>query len=62
MTQADLNRAVAHATGETVRTIAHLGFGIADQEVVEHDPEPYDAEDKFLDWDAVDAERCLLVT
>lgn len=26
MTQADLNRAVARATGETVRTIAEMGF------------------------------------
>ena len=43
MTQNDLNRAVAHATGETVRTIARLGFGIADPLLVRHDPEPYDA-------------------
>ena len=40
MTQAEVNRAVARATGETVRTIAQLGFGIADQDVVDHDPEP----------------------
>ena len=55
MTQAEVNRAVAQATGETVRTIAQLGFGIADQDVVDHDPEPYDfdPEGKVLDGDAM---------
>ena len=43
MTQAEVNRAVARATGETVRTIARLGFGIADPLFVQHDPEPCDA-------------------
>ena len=30
MTQTELNRAVAEATGETVGTIADMGFSIAD--------------------------------
>ena len=58
MTQAELNREVALATGETVSEIRRRGFGIADPEAVVFDPEPGDAEiDKYLDWDAVDAER-----
>jgi hypothetical protein len=63
MTQADVNRAVARATGETIRTIAHLGFSLADQEVVDRDPEPYscDPESKILDWDVLDAQRAVLV-
>ena len=60
MTQNELNRAVSQATGETVTTIAQLGFGIADPVIVDHDPEPSDILDKFLDWDAVDAERVAL--
>jgi hypothetical protein len=61
VTQAEITRAVARVTGETVRTIAQLGFSLADPDVVEWDPEPYDVEDKILDWDAVDAQRAVLV-
>ena len=61
MIQAEVNRAVARATGETVRTIAQLGFGIADQDVVDHDPEPCDMEDKSLDRDALGNQRVALV-
>ena len=57
MTQAELNCAVAVATGETVQTIAELGFGIADPTVVRHDPEPCDPSVRVIDWDAVDARR-----
>jgi hypothetical protein len=49
MTQAEITRAVARVTGESTRTIAELGFGIADPAVVDFDPEPYDVEDKILD-------------
>ena len=37
MTQSDLNRAVARATGETVRTIAELGFSLVDPVAVDDD-------------------------
>ena len=57
MTQADLNRAVAQATGETITTIRELGFGLADPEVVHHDPEPHHLGVEVLDWDALDAQR-----
>ena len=62
MTQSELDRAVARATGENLRVISCLGFTLADPVFVEHDPEPCDIEDKTVDWDAVDAERCLAVT
>lgn len=39
MTQSQLNRAVAIATGEDSRTIDRLGFSLADPERVQHDPE-----------------------
>jgi hypothetical protein len=40
MTQAQLDRAVALATGESLNIVRLFGFGIADPEAVFHDPEP----------------------
>ena len=57
MTQAELNRAVAQATGETVTTIRELGFGLADPDEVSHDPQPCDLDVEAIDWDAYDAHR-----
>jgi hypothetical protein len=57
MTQNQLNRAVARATGENIGTIHHLGFSIADPEQVRFDPEPLNPgdvraiEDRIIDWD-----------
>ena len=53
MTQNDLNRAVAYATGETVRTIADLGFVPLTHGPVEREPQT-------VDWDEADAERPVL--
>ena len=36
MPQAELNRAVASATGETVTTIRDFGFWISDPDVIHH--------------------------
>ena len=44
MNQNAVYRAVAAATGETVRTIRQRGFSLADPLFVDHDPEPYDPE------------------
>ena len=58
MTQAELNRAVARVTGETVSEICRRGFGLADPEIVAFDPQPLETEiEKYLDWDAVNVER-----
>ena len=56
MKQADLNRAVSRATGETISTIKRLGFFLADP-VDSHDPDadldgPY-----VIDWDELEAQR-----
>ena len=61
MTQHEIDRAVSAATGETVAEIKHLGFGLADPDVVSFDPEPEHLEDKFIDWDAADDERYALL-
>jgi hypothetical protein len=38
MKQSDLNRAVAHATGESVRLIEQLGFGLVVVPSASHHP------------------------
>jgi hypothetical protein len=50
MTQAELNRAVANTTGETVATIAEMGF-------VPLTPIPVEREPTFVDWDELDDHR-----
>ncbi len=50
MTQNELNRAVAKATGETVAKIAEMGF-------TSLMPVPYEREPKRVDWDAADASQ-----
>ena len=53
MTQAELNRAVAQATGESVETIARMGFVPLTSVPVEREP-------LVVDWDEVDAQRVAL--
>ena len=50
MTQAELNREVAKATGESIREIERRGFTLLT-------PTPIEAEPSALDWDEVQAER-----
>jgi hypothetical protein len=50
MRQRDLDRAVAHATGETVTTISRMGF-------VPLWPAAPDREPRFLDWDQLEPRR-----
>lgn len=50
MTQRDLNRAVAKATGESVNEIEHMGFS----EVVMPDDFGDRSEPAVIDWDALD--------
>ena len=57
MTQAEVNRAVARATGESVRTIQRLGFLIADPEIELPDPDDEDLGPYMLDWDELERER-----
>jgi len=50
MNQAELNRAVAEATGETVATIAKRGFTLLT-------PTPIEREPLVMDWNRFDEER-----
>ncbi len=55
MQQADLNRAVSRATGESVSTIKRLGFLLAEPD----DPRDSDSEDfgpYVSDWDEVETQ------
>ena len=54
MTQLELNRAVARATGESWRTIAERGFNLVDMSEPVTDA---DFEALAVDWDAVLAAR-----
>ena len=53
MTQRELNRAVASATCESVATIERLGFGLADPDDVNFDPEPNERPPQLIDWDEI---------
>ena len=53
MTQAELDRAVAEATGESVQTIAGRGFSLLT-------PTPAEREPLTVDWDELDAQRVAL--
>lgn len=57
MTQAEVDRAVARATGECVRTIQRLGFLIADPDSELTDPDDEDLGPYVLDWDELERER-----
>jgi len=57
VTQSQLNRAVARATGESIATIRSLGFGIVDPATDCHEPEPLPWRPQVVDWDERDANR-----
>jgi hypothetical protein len=54
MNQRELNREIAKKTGETVSTIAALGF-------VPLTGQPYEREPQTVDWDKLDADRNVAV-
>ena len=56
MTQREINRAVARATGEDLSEISRRGFSIADPAVIGFDPEPCELAES-IDWDELDGER-----
>ena len=57
MTQRQLNREVARATGESVETIQRLGFLLDDSDLDLSDPDSEDLGPYVLDWDAVEQAR-----
>jgi hypothetical protein len=50
MTQAELDRAVAEATGESLRTVARRGFSLLTHNPIELEP-------LTVDWDELDDDR-----
>ena len=57
MTQRELDRAVAQATGEYVSEIRRRGFGVCELLDQDFDPEPLDAAPQMIDWDELDRRR-----
>jgi len=57
MTQKQLDRLVARATGEDLAAIRHRGFSIANPMDVCFDPEPDQRAPQWVDWDELDRER-----
>ena len=56
MKQAELDRAVARATGETVSTIKRLGFLLAEP-ADSLDPDADDDGPYVIDWNELEAQR-----
>lgn len=59
MTQAEIDRSVRCATGESLREIRRRGFSEADPLQVGYDPEPYSAPG-IVDWDQLQSGRVAL--
>ena len=58
MTQDQLERSVARATGESLSTIRSRGFSVADPGDVSFDPERQPRRRlRILNWDRLDAQR-----
>ena len=57
MTQRDLNRQLANMTGESIRVIRRLGFGLLDDSLFRN--EESDSGPRMVNWDALEAEREL---
>ena len=57
MTQRELNRKVAEATGEAVRTIAEMGFVPLTESPYERER---DREPLVIDWDEQDQKRVFV--
>ena len=55
MTQAELYREIAQATGESLRTVAEMGFVPLTRGPIERDRDPL-----VVDWDDLDASREML--
>lgn len=51
MTHADMEQAVASATGESLGTVRRRGFSIIDFSEANFDPEPNDLPAQVVDWD-----------
>ncbi len=57
MRQADLDRAVARATGETIATIKRLGVLLDDPVAETDEPHAEVCDAMVIDWDALQSQR-----
>ena len=57
MTQRQLDRLVARATGEDLRSIRQRGFSIVNFADTNFDPEPDLRPPQWVDWDELDRRR-----
>ncbi len=60
MKHRQFSRAVAVATGESLREIRRRGFSPADPLEIDFDPEPEETSPQMVDWDALALERYAL--
>ena len=58
MTQSQINRAVARATGESLGTIVRRGFSIERPGEADFDEDDPQMRPSVVDGDAIDAARC----
>lgn len=60
MHQAELNRALSRATGESVGTIKRLGFSLLEANFVPCDLDSPEVAPQVVDWDRLEIERIAL--
>ena len=60
MKQADLNRSLSRATGESVRTIRRMGFSLFSPDEPAAELEVARGEPQTVDWDQCEADRIAL--
>ena len=60
MTQKDLDRAIARATGESLRMIKRFGFSAFDPALPLADSDSSEQEPRVVDWDILERERMAL--
>lgn len=57
MTQQELDRSVASATGESLRNVRRRGFSVIQLDSPEPDFDPEDSAVQIVDWDALESRR-----
>jgi hypothetical protein len=60
MTQRELHRAIARATGESLRTITQFGFSIVQPSSWTAEVECAEQTPQIVDWDQLEADRMAL--
>jgi hypothetical protein len=60
MNQRELDRALARATGESVRTIRRLGFSLLDVDCSDLASDASELAPQIIDWDSLEADRMAL--